>query len=106
MSILLEIFRLIILSGMFLIVVVTADILGVYWRTYKANRTQGRLLPQHIWLIVLSYLLFAAGAAYHVIDRLGEHNLSLSTPVYAIATFVGLIALNKVRKHVYNLRNS
>lgn len=64
-------------------------------RHYPRARSGG-LLPQHIWLIVASYLLFMLDVALYQFD----FSRALHFTVEMVAGTLGLLALWKVRGHI------
>lgn len=91
-----DVARIVFLLGALYLLAISVEILI----RYLGVAYRGGLLPQHIWLIVFSYLSFVVASAVDVAGRLGHPQLSPATPLRLIGLLVGAIALWRVRQHV------
>jgi hypothetical protein len=92
-----DILRIYILAGIAVTAYQCFDILIRYFGKAK----EGELLPQHIWLIVASYLSYVSSACAVTVVSFGK-GLTVSIFYNTLAVTLGVLALSKVRRHVLN----
>lgn len=79
----------------------TISVLLSYMAKYKRlGKPKDRLLPLHVTVISISYLLLVGGTLAEIVDRLGAESLTWRTPTYLTAYVLGFVALMIVLRHV------
>lgn len=96
-----DVVRMVALALSALIFGITSAIIVLYYRVYRRRKEGGNegLLPKHVWMIGVSYLIVTFSAATNSIERLGDPP-TIFAPLNITGFGVGVYALWLILKHL------